>query len=76
MNTGSGGTMRDIPMLPDGFADTAMQDAFCAGTICTVSLLYDHSGNGKPPPGGEEGPHRRGTPSRPWTTSSQPRTRA
>jgi len=22
-----------------------MQDAFCANTICTVSMLYDHSGN-------------------------------
>jgi hypothetical protein len=46
MNTGSGGTVKDIPMLPDGFADTATQDAFCSGTTCTVSLLYDHSGNG------------------------------
>ena len=45
MNTGSGGTTKDIPMLADGFADTAMQDTFCAGTTCTVSLLYDHSGN-------------------------------
>jgi hypothetical protein len=46
MNTGSGGTTKDIPMLADGFADTATQDAFCANTTCTVSLLYDHSGNG------------------------------
>ena len=45
MNTGSGGTTKDIPMLPDGFADTATQDTFCAGTTCTVSLLYDHTGN-------------------------------
>jgi hypothetical protein len=46
MNTGSGGMLRDIGMTPEGFADTATQDAFCANTVCTVSLLYDHSGNG------------------------------
>jgi hypothetical protein len=45
MNTGSGGTTRDIPQTADGFPDTAMQDAFCNGTICTFSLLYDQSGN-------------------------------
>jgi hypothetical protein len=44
-NTGTGGTTADIGMLPDGYADTATQDAFCAGTVCTVSLLYDQSGN-------------------------------
>ena len=55
MNTGSGGMLKDIPMLPDGFADTAMQDAFCAGTICTVSLLYDHSGNGNHLPVAKKG---------------------
>ena len=55
MNTGSGGTLKDIPMLADGFADTAMQDAFCANTICTVSLLYDHSGNGNTLPVAKKG---------------------
>jgi hypothetical protein len=30
----------------DGFADAAAVDAVCAGTICTVSLLYDQSGRG------------------------------
>jgi len=44
-NTGTGGTTKDIGMTPDGYADTAAQDAFCTST-CTVSLLYDHSGNG------------------------------
>ena len=29
MNTGSGGTTKDIGMTADGFADTATQDAFC-----------------------------------------------
>jgi hypothetical protein len=44
-NTGTGGTTADVVMLPDGYADTATQDAFCGGTTCTVSLLYDQSGN-------------------------------
>jgi len=45
MNTGSGGTTKDIASV-DGFADTATQDTFCSGTTCTVSILYDQSGNG------------------------------
>ena len=43
-NTGTGGTTKDIGMLADGYADAASQDAFCTST-CTVSLLYDQSGN-------------------------------
>jgi hypothetical protein len=46
MNTGTGGMTMDIGMTADGFADSAAQDNFCAGTICTFSLLYDQSGNG------------------------------
>ena len=45
-NTGSGGETHDIGQTPDGFADAAAVDAACAGTICTVSLLYDQSGKG------------------------------
>jgi len=45
-NTGSGGATRDIGQTADGFADAAAVDAACAGTICTVSLLYDQSGKG------------------------------
>ncbi len=45
-NTGTGGITHDIPMTADGFADADAQDAVCAGTICTVSVLYDQSGNG------------------------------
>jgi len=45
MNTGSGGTTKDI-MSVGGFADTATQDTFCSGSTCTVSILYDQSGNG------------------------------
>lgn len=45
MNTGSGGMTKDIGVTADGFADTAAQDTFCAGSVCTFSLLYDQSGN-------------------------------
>ena len=44
-NTGTGGMTKDILQTADGFADTASQDTFCAGTVCTVSRLYDQSGN-------------------------------
>jgi hypothetical protein len=38
-------TMKDIGVLsPGGFADSAAQDTFCAGTTCTVSIIYDQSG--------------------------------
>ena len=29
--------------LPGGYADAARQDAFCAGTVCTITRLYDQS---------------------------------
>jgi hypothetical protein len=29
-----------------GFADAAAQDAFCAGTTCVVTVVYDQSGHG------------------------------
>ncbi|HVY29554.1 MAG TPA: arabinofuranosidase catalytic domain-containing protein [Polyangiaceae bacterium] len=44
-NTGSGGMTKDIMMTADGYADISAQDTFCNGTICTVSVLYDQSGN-------------------------------
>ncbi len=44
-NTGAGGITHDIGMTADGFADAAAQDVACAGSICTISLLYDQSGN-------------------------------
>jgi hypothetical protein len=38
---------QDIPVLsPGGFADSAKQVAFCAGTSCTITRVYDQSGNG------------------------------
>jgi hypothetical protein len=45
-NTGEGGVVHDIQMTVDGFADADAQDAACGGSTCTISLLYDQSGNG------------------------------
>ncbi len=40
-------TTRDIGLLnAGGFADGAAQDAFCSGTTCVTSAVYDQSGNG------------------------------
>jgi len=37
-------TTKDIGVVsPGGFADSAAQDAFCAGTTCTISVIYDQS---------------------------------
>jgi hypothetical protein len=37
----------DIGVLTaGGFANSAQQDAFCAGTTCTISAIYDQSLNG------------------------------
>ena len=45
-NTMSGGTTKDIMPGPDGFVDSDTVDAACGSGYCTVSVLYDHSGNG------------------------------
>ncbi len=43
----SDGTTEDIPVLtPGGFANSATQDSFCTGTTCTITKVYDQSGNG------------------------------
>ena len=40
-------TTMDIPVLnPGGFADSAKQDAFCSGTTCSITLIYDQSPQG------------------------------
>jgi len=53
------GTTKDIGLLaPGGFADSAVQDAFCGTDVCTISIIYDQSGEGnhltKAPPGGQK----------------------
>jgi non-reducing end alpha-L-arabinofuranosidase len=30
----------------DGYANAAVQDAFCSGYVCTISVIYDQSGQG------------------------------
>jgi hypothetical protein len=39
-------TTKDIPVDgPGGFVDLSVQDAFCSGSTCTISILYDQSPN-------------------------------
>ncbi|HYP76846.1 MAG TPA: arabinofuranosidase catalytic domain-containing protein [Polyangiaceae bacterium] len=50
-------TTKDIAVQgPDGFANSAAQDTFCANTTCTISVIYDQSTQGNhltvTPPGG------------------------
>ncbi|WP_338681463.1 arabinofuranosidase catalytic domain-containing protein [Streptomyces acidiscabies] len=43
----SDNTTRDIGVLAaGGTADAASQDAFCAGTTCLITVVYDQSGRG------------------------------
>ena len=43
----SDNTTKDIGILTSGgFADSAVQDTFCTGTTCTISIIYDQSGKG------------------------------
>ena len=40
-------TTKDILTLaPGGIADTAPEDAFCAGSTCVLTVVYDQSGKG------------------------------
>ena|ERR1017187_82274 len=40
------GSTKDIPVLaPGGFVNISVQDSFCSGTTCTISILYDQSPN-------------------------------
>ncbi len=47
-----------------GYANAAAHDAFCANTLCLITILYDHSGNGnhmfQAPPGTFKGPGKGG----------------
>ncbi|MFD9124792.1 alpha-L-arabinofuranosidase B [Kitasatospora sp. NPDC059571] len=56
----SDGATRDIGLLSTGgYADAAAQDAFCAGTTCVITVVYDQSGRGnsltQAPAGGAAG---------------------
>ncbi len=59
-NTGSGGTTQDIGMLADGYADSGAQDTFCANTTCSISKIYDQTGNGNDLTRGSAGPSGNG----------------
>jgi hypothetical protein len=45
----------DIGITPDGYANAAAQDRFCANSLCVINLIYDQSGKGnhlyQAPPG-------------------------
>ena len=36
-------TTQNIGVLPDGYADAAAQDRFCANTACIITKIYDQS---------------------------------
>jgi non-reducing end alpha-L-arabinofuranosidase len=45
--TRADGMTKDIGVLSSGgVANAATQDAFCSGSTCTISILYDQSGKG------------------------------
>ena len=51
----------NIGLLPDGYANAAAQDTFCADTSCTITKLYDQSPSHNdltpaPPGGAARGP--------------------
>ena len=52
----TGETRNIAPVEPGGFADSAAQLEFCQQVTCTISIIYDQSGQGnhltKAPPGG------------------------
>ena len=42
----SDGATKDVPVLAaGGIADVTVQNTFCSGTKCTISILYDQSSN-------------------------------
>jgi hypothetical protein len=39
-------TTKDVPVLAaGGFVNISVQDTFCSGTTCTISIIYDQSSN-------------------------------
>ena len=45
-NSGTGGSLQDILAGPNGFADSSAQDTACGSSACTISTIYDQSGQG------------------------------
>lgn len=58
------GIIQPTPEDPGGYADAAAQDAFCANTMCWITVVYDQSGKGnhlvQVPPGTFKGPDKGG----------------
>jgi hypothetical protein len=42
-NSCPGGNVMDIPAV-NGYANSMVQDTFCTGAACTISIVYDQSG--------------------------------
>lgn len=40
-----GSSTKDITLLADGYVDISVQDSFCSGATCTISIIYDQSPN-------------------------------
>lgn len=59
-----GATTTIAPLSAGGVANAAIQDSFCAGTTCLITIIYDQSGRGnhltQAPPGGFSGPESNG----------------
>ncbi|TPX16304.1 uncharacterized protein E0L32_003953 [Thyridium curvatum] len=59
-----GSTTTILPLSAGGVANAAAQDAFCAGTTCLITIIYDQSGRAnhltQAPPGGFQGPEPNG----------------
>jgi non-reducing end alpha-L-arabinofuranosidase len=54
-NSCTSGMTKDIGVVAGGYADSATQDSFCAGSTCTISIIYDQTTNAnhlKPGPAG------------------------
>ena len=58
----SDGRLLDITATVQGYANAAMQDEFCKGTVCVITQIYDQSGMGndllQAPPGTFNGPDK------------------
>jgi hypothetical protein len=56
----SDNTTLDVTPLSSGIANAAQQDAFCTGTTCAITVIYDQSGHRnhltQAPPGTYQGP--------------------
>src|ERR1039457_4070157 len=65
------GTPQDIGSTQDGYADAAAQDAFCTGSTCKITKIYDQSGQKndlEPAPRGGA----KGTPDNPANATALP----